>query len=433
MTLYWFLLVVSSLAFGSMPAQAVPLEQSLGASSMLVGGWILLIQVAASFAARLGTSEIDGYTAARMLERQLDLFRWGGLIVSAVCLVGFKVAAAAQTWPVIDSSMCLQAIVLLSPGLLITIAVWVAEQRYGIAMGYTTWQGFRFIRELTNALLSSGGWIMLPVFAILIATDLITVAGYTNEPLAAGVTAIVAILSIPLVVPLVIRHVWDTKPIDEVYRQWIQEVTAIAGMPRLNVRVWNTRMKSSNALVAGFVPGLRNLILTDKLLHSMPRRELMLVILHEIAHIRRMHIWLRLITMIPSWILAGLVSLFLVDFPIATVACNLLAVGLTLISLRLIAHRTEYDADQWACEMALKVPASLVPPATLHESVACYAAALRRVTSNGGSDESTEKAMKKSSWLHPSIEQRCTRLQRVADRKAERSSESQICPELRVV
>jgi Zn-dependent protease with chaperone function len=416
MTLYWFLLVVSSLAYGSIPAQSLPVPQTLGASLMLLGGWILLIQMAVSFTIRASSSQLDPYTAARMLERQLDLFRWSGLVVSAVCLLGFKLAAVIQTWPVVELSMTLQAIVLLAPGLSITAAVWIAEHRYGVAMGYTVWKGIDSIRELLRSLIVSGGWIMLPVFAILLVTDLIRVTGYADDSVATGITAVFSLLCIPLVVPLIIRYVWQTRPIDEGDRQWVQAIAASAGMKTLRVRVWDTQMKSSNALIAGFVPGLRNLVLTDRLLQTMPRSELMLVILHEIAHVRRMHVWLRLLLMLPAWALAGLASVVLVDVPLATVTSNLIAAGLTLLSLRWVAHRTEHDADRWACERALNIPASLSPPATLQESVDRYAEALRRVTNNGVINDANERAMKKSSWLHPSIEQRCIRLQQFADR-----------------
>lgn len=407
MTLYWFLLVVSSLAFGAMPAESVPIVQSLGASAMLVAGWILLIQISASMTARETSRELDAFTAARMLEKQLELFRWGGLLVSATCLLGFKLAAAIQAWPVLESSMTLQAMVLLAPGVTITAAIWIAEHRYGVALGYANWDGLQSIRELMASLMTSGGWIMLPVFAILVATDVVRFTGWFDTQVGAGIMALVSVLSVPLLVPLVVRRVWKTQPIDQTNGQWIQAIVASTGISQMPVRIWDTEMKAYNAVVAGFVPGLRSMVLTDRLLVQMPRAELTLVILHEIAHVKRLHVWWRLLAMLPCWILAALVSLLLTDMPVAGVVSNLVAVAMTLLALRTVAHTTEHDADRWACIAAMKLHSSLAPPESIHEAVDRYTSALTRVTGD-------ERSLSRSSWLHPSVNQRCERLRRFA-------------------
>lgn len=404
MTLYWFLLVVSSLAIASVPAQPVELSRCLGASLMLVSAWVVLTQIVSRVARRAVSAGLQPLAAAQMLERQLDLLRWLGLPIAMVCGVGFGLAAAVQTWPVFEDSMTLQAMILLAPGLLIAASVWFSEHRYGVAMGYVEPSGLRVVRELLSSLVVSGGWILAPVLAMLLATDAVHWMGLFDEQSGAAVMAVLAIVGVPLAVPLIIRRIWTTGPVDPAHREWTQRLLSSVGMKRLPVRVWDTRMRSYNAVVAGFVPGLRSLIVTDRLFAEMPPRDLSLVVLHEVAHVRHGHVWLRMLAMIPSWLLAAAVSSWLAGSPLATVVTNLSAVAMTLLTLRWVAHATERDADRTACRMSMSLPSALDPPRTRQEAADRYCQALRWVTRQ-------ERSAGKASWLHPSVDDRCQRLQ----------------------
>lgn len=415
MTLYWFLLVVSSLAFGSLPAEAVPLTQCLGATAMTVAGWSLLVQVASSVAYQTSGTTGDIKSAA-LFETQLQLFRWLGLVVSAVCLVGFRLASAVATWPIFESSMTLRAIVLLAPALCITVAVWLSEHRYGVAMGYTSWAGLRTVREMLSSLVASGAWILGPVFVVLLITDSLSGLARTNEAFAneTWVTAIAAVLSIaavPVVVPMIVQRLWKTSPVAVQDQAWMDELMDAAGVRRMPVRVWDTAMTTHNALVAGFVPGLRMMVLTDRLLADLRREQVMMVMLHEMAHIKRMHVWQRLLAMIPCWGVAIASSMMFAEVPGVKVISNLIAIALTLVTLRCVAHLNEYEADRWACEKSLKLPSHLNPPNSLSEAAEWFGAVLRFVSGGGPSEE-------KSTWLHPSVGSRCARLRRWASEKA---------------
>jgi len=404
MTLYWFILVVSALAFGSLPAENVPLGCCLGATVMLVSAWIVLAQTASSAARRAVASGFDDLGVARILERQLDALRWMGLAVSAVCLIRFRLASAVKTWPWFESSMTLQTMALLAPGLGITASTWISEHRYGVAMSYVKSSGLRTVNELVSTLIATGGWILIPVFAILLGTDLLRYSEWFDEQAAAAIISAFTIVCIPLLVPVIIGKAWKTRPLTGPEMDWVEGLLDSCGVKRLPVRVWDTGMKSYNAVVAGFLPGLRSMIVTDRLLAEMPRQDLAMVMLHEIAHVRRYHIWLRMLVLLPSWAGAGLVSAAFPSTPIITVASNLVAVVVTLLSLRWIAHATEYDADRWACVRSLDLPAELQPPCRYQGAADRYCQALRWVTRQ---DHSPGKA----SWLHPSVDDRCARLQ----------------------
>ena len=407
MNLYWFLLVVSSLALGSMPAETVAFGPSAGASLMLVAAWCVLIQIASRITRHAVEQGVDSLAAARMLERQLDVFRWLGLGVSVICLIGFRVASAVQTWPVFEASITLQSLVLLAPGIMVTAAVWFSEHRYGVAMGYTEASGFRVLRDFANAMVSTGGWILAPVMLMLMATDLLRWSKIVDEQSSAVVISIAGIVCVPFFVPLIIRRLWKTRPLNDADRGWVDSVLASVGMKHLPVCVWDTEMRSNNALVAGFFPGLRTMIVTDRLMNDMPRRDLAMVLLHEIAHVRHGHVWLRMLAMVPSWVAASLVSSLIASSSLVTVVTNVVAVAMTLVSLRLVAHATEYDADRYACRLALDLPAECDPPKTRQEAAERYSDSLRWVTRQ-------ERSPDRASWLHPSVSDRCERLQRWA-------------------
>ncbi len=178
MTLYWFLLVVSTLALAGFADAEVQPSFAYLASAILVLGWSLLMQLAGTTARMMIRQGHDLTGVVIGFERQLDWLRWGGLLVSGICLIGFRLAIAVKMLPFVSQSMALQAMILLLPSLLITAAAWISEHRLGVTLGLVpASKSLRahvgLVRECLQALLESGGWILVPVLAILTATDLL--------------------------------------------------------------------------------------------------------------------------------------------------------------------------------------------------------------------------------------------------------------------
>ena len=386
-----------------MPAQEVPLSQCAGAAGMLVLAWAVLAQTAAANSLRMFARGMSESQSVYALERQLSILRWTGLIVAAICLGGFRLAGAVKTWPVFADSMTLQLLVLLIPGVTIVGAIWMVECRYGVSMGYVQDRGILAWRDAAASLISSGGWILVPVLGILLATDLLRAFTSLDETTAASIVGGGSLLAVPVLLPFLMRSVWKTRPLDRVDFAWVIELLQATELPGLSTRVWDTGMKSQNAVVVGFLPRMRFLIVTDKLLRDMPRQLLGMVILHEIAHVRRHHVWIRVMLMIPSWLVAaGVCAAFGPSLGV-TMASNVIAIVTTLLTLRWIAHSTEYDADRWACEASTRMPAVLNPPRTNEAAAERFCEALRFVTRHDSRPDRT-------SWLHPSVESRCERL-----------------------
>jgi Zn-dependent protease with chaperone function len=407
------------------PAADVSLRQSVVASAGFILAWGMLAKTVGLIALARVRSGIPPVDAIRNLERQLEILRWLGLVATVLCLFVFNLAGAVQTWPIFSGSMFLQAVVLLSPGMSMIVVTLLAEHQFGVAMEYTSPGVGTAIRQIGGSMMRFVGWMVVPILGMLGVSDLFSLVPEAWVPWASdlpsgSILGVAMILCIPVLVPLIAKRVWKTRPIVEAELGWIGDLVAAAGMPRLDVRYWDTDMKSANAVVVGFFPGLRSLLLTDRLVRDTPPEQLRLIVLHELAHIRRWHIWLRMLSVVPGWLAAGAIMQWMGTEPATILISNTAAIAATLGLLRLSAHATEFDADRVACELSLRLPVGereaegiaaggdveSRSPAQVQARLLCRT--LIEVT--GGMKE-----VKRSSWLHPSVAARCERLLDWAD------------------
>lgn len=444
MSLYLFLIVVTALACGSVEPLDVPAKQSILASLAMVLAFGLIAKSAATLAAARVQRGVAPRLASETLHCQLDLLRWVSLAVSLFCLLGFRLAAASGQWPVIGDSMCLRSLVLLSPAIsMLALTLWV-ERQYGVALQQEAAGVWRGLRQVASTLVSAVGWIVVPILLMLALSDTLGLILQRwlpqAEPLAGGVTALALVLVVvPLLVPWLAKRLWRTRPLDAAEHAWIGRLVARVGPP-IEVRLWDTSMRTSNAVVIGFFPGFRTLLVTDRLLAELPADQLRLIILHELAHVRRGHLWLRIAAVAPAWLAAAMLVQWLGDDPLIGMLAQGTAILLTLVLLRWAAHATEFDADRIACQLAVgsaarndyhvssrpggrssrrsdgarsdgaAVPASAAGEAmneAMQEAVR-LSSALRAVTADSA------QPPRRSSWLHPSVEARCHRLSRWA-------------------
>jgi len=423
MSLFIFLIVVLSLASGSVAPAEVPLQQCVVATAGLMLAWGMLAKTAAAVAFARVQSGTQPLAAIETFERQLDILRWLGLGATLLCLIGFNLAGAVQVWPMFAGSMFLQSLVLLAPGMTMIALTLIAEHQLGVVMGYTEPGVWVTITQIVRSMLRFVGWMVVPILAILLLADLVAqvpvgVMPWSEDVPTAAVLGLAMLVTVPVLVPVIAKRVWKTRPMNDSSERWIVDLVAAAGMPGLDVRLWCTDMKSANAVVVGFFPGLRSLLLTDRLVREVSPEQLRLIILHEVAHLRRGHLWIRMLSVLPGWLVAAaLLRWFGTDSTMMLIS-NAVAIGGTLILLRLSAHLTEFDADRVACEIAMSLPlASIggepVSPADeeralawrsqAHEQARQLGRTLLAIT--GGAADSH-----RSSWLHPSVAARCDRL-----------------------
>jgi len=106
-------------------------------------------------------------------------------------------------------------------------------------------------------------------------------------------------LGVFLLAPLIIRHVWDTAPLPP--GEVRESMAELCRMHRVKVRellLWRTYGVLINAAVMGLVGPLRFILLSDALLDQLRRREVEAVMAHEIAHVRKHHMFWMLLVLI---------------------------------------------------------------------------------------------------------------------------------------
>lgn len=400
MQLYLFLLVVVSLSCGSLPPTDVPLWRATTATAAMVIAWSLLCLVAARLSARqVRADAIDPLLAAMALEKQLAAFRWLGLGVIVLCLSGFGLARGLDALPLFADSMLLQSLVLLAPGLVMMAATWSAEHHYGVMLGYTDAGSLNHLRWLWGAFRANAAWLIVPVLLLLGLSDAISLLPIERD--AAGwLTAMTVIAFVPFVLPWMVRHLFKTTRLSGASEPWVAQLMAAVGLSRTPTARWETGGRTFNAMVVGFVAPLRTLILSDRLLDELPRAQIAMVVLHEAAHLRRRHVPIRMLAVLPAWGAAAIVSRVWEGSDWAMLAGSAVGILLTILMLRIVAYRTEHDADVQACRLAARVASRVeaVPP-TYEQACDALAAALLRITFDQPSSQ-------RGTWLHPGVAER---------------------------
>jgi len=409
LSLYYFLLVILSLSCGSLPSWEIDVPRALAASMGLIAGWSLLSHVGARIVSQHALQgELEPLAAAGWIEKQLSAFRWLGLGVVVMCLAGFGLARMLDTLPYFAESMFLQACVLLLPGILIAAATWSAEHYYGVRMGYTDRSLRNYFQSLWMAFRSALSWLVIPILMLLGVGDLVAQLSLSPE-WTRMLTLGFVVFFVTIGLPWLVRFLFKTSRIDPGYEAWIEQVLSAAGVRGTKPVRWDTNRRAFNAMIAGFVPSVRSLLLSDRLLDELPSDQLAMVVLHEAAHVRRRHIPLRMLSVLPAWGAGAALTRLTDGYDWAMILGSVVGILLMLLMLRVVAYRTEHDADVQACRIAAKISSQVDGvPATESIAAEVLSAALMRVTYD-------QPAGRGPTWLHPGVTQRIDHMRRACN------------------
>lgn len=359
---------------------------------------------------RSGT--IEPIPAARLLELQLSAFRWIGLGVSVLCLLGFGVGRCFEAIPFLADSMFLQALVLLAPGVAITVGTWSAEHLYGVQLKYTDPSVGNYVSSIWRSFRGGMAWLVMPVLLLLLMIDAISVLPL-HQTGKSMVTLVAVGLFIPIALPWLVRRLFQTEPMGEVHSVWVPDLMRRAGAGGTKVVRWNTNGNSFNAMVAGFLPPVKSLFISDRILDELPDEQIAMIVLHEAAHLKRFHVPLRMVAVIPAWLAGLMITRVGGGQSWAMAAGSVVGVLLTLLILRLVAYRTEHDADRVACRTAVELSNEFEQlPKTHQQASEAMGAALLRVTQD-------HPASQKPTWLHPGVQQRIDVIEQVFESRCE--------------
>ncbi|NBP51822.1 MAG: hypothetical protein EBU70_11745, partial [Actinobacteria bacterium] len=101
-----------------------------------------------------------------------------------------------------------------------------------------------------------------------------------------------------------------------------------AGVSLREIWVWPTDGLVANAAVVGFLPGFRVVMLSDCLLESMPRRQILAVMAHELGHVVRRHVAWMIVVLAACYVAAGSVGVVVAEAALDLATLDLAALDL---------------------------------------------------------------------------------------------------------
>ncbi|MEZ6015976.1 MAG: M48 family metallopeptidase [Planctomycetota bacterium] len=296
-------------------------------------------------------------------ERWARPLRASGALAFAGAVLGCGWVASVERW----TGARFDAFAWPEPAILLSLAPFVgfqvlaldAEVRSHTRPGVA--QRSKFAFQVRGFLLVLAPVLVYLGAAWLVAAHPVARAWLENVGLAQSLFAVLALALVALLLPFLLRHVWDTVPVPEgPARRLLELVGARARFRPSEWLVWRTGGSMANAAVVGFVPWGRLVLFTDELLAILGPRELVAVVGHEIGHARRRHVWILM-----SWALAivlgvdlALVHVVPVFDPLdgATLVGAMLGVSAALLGLGALwfgwlSRRLELDADLYCAEL----------------------------------------------------------------------------------
>jgi STE24 endopeptidase len=379
--------------------------------------------------------------------RQLRLVQWVavGIVVAGVLLLGFRDAVQAMVGDV----LILDEIITIAPALVaITAAWWIFHPFEHQAREAT------LLRRLDDGLPihpipTRVGWVSMQVrtqmLIILLPLGLLAVTGElvrlaidaSDADLPEWVPALgsaAMVIPIALAAPGLVVRVLGARPFPEgEIRSTLLRMCVQAKVPVREILLWPTGGSMVNAGVTGFIGPLRWVLLTDGLIDTLRREQVMAVMAHELAHARRHHMpWMAVALIALAMLCAEIADPFIVALRTASLEAGGTAAAIdeqlwwidigatvlvllgTLVGFGWVSRRFERQADAFAA-VRMSVDAEDRPlPQVSAAGVDAMRSALMAVAGVNG------VAMKRFTWRHGSIDARRRHLLTLLDRPIDR-------------
>ena len=419
MSPFYFLLVVGSLTAASgadwMPLAAgdngvaPPLWRAIISAVGIVAGWGLLSHVSARWtAASIRGGDLSVADGVRLMRRQMGGFRWIGLAAVLVAMAISGLPLALEFDPTLAEWATLKTLVAIAPAMMLTVMLFSAEHTFRVELDLESRGWRQRLARVVTAVRGSLAMLVVPVLVIMVVSDAITCTGLADrlrEHLGGGGLWLVGILTGGILIaglPRLLRSILRGRPIGGTQSAWLADITRGGGLGRTPMHRWDTGGQIHNAMVAGLI-GRREIWLTDRLLDELSPPELAMVVLHEVAHVTRRHMAIRMLALVPAWLIPISLQSTLPGGPATQLFTTLAGIALTMLSLRVVSHRGEFDADAVACRTAASLSDVDHVPATVDDAALALASALIRVSGDAAT-------IQQGGWLHPSTAERIHRL-----------------------
>jgi Zn-dependent protease with chaperone function len=147
--------------------------------------------------------------------------------------------------------------------------------------------------------------VIPPIFVMTILQILyIVFAGYDQNGYLPVLVMTGLLVAAFLTMPILLRLFLGLKPLPPgPLRERLENTARRLNFGYSNILVWHTRHLFANAMVTGFVPWIRYIILTDRLIEELTPDEIEAVFGHEVGHIKHHHLLFYLAFFLTSVIL----------------------------------------------------------------------------------------------------------------------------------
>ena len=315
-------------------------------------------------------------------------------------------------WPLVDE------LLILLPLVLSLVLVWLACHRVECLLRRAAGEPLSAAGQYVMLRVRHHlGLILLPALAILGIQETAVYLNWTSGAQDQrawwlwGVLVAAAVFGLPIL----LKWLWRAQQVaDSPLKSRLLASCRALGCGVRDIVVWRTGGTLANAAVAGMLPGMRTIFLSDGLLARLTDDELDLVVRHEAAHLARRHAWQRMMLLaVPLLIYfacqshcpaaLAATSEFLSQVGIAlvwqwTLLMPLAVMAYALIMMGVVARMHEHDADLAACSAGGQVEPQSI--ADLHSAL---------VKLVGDSPEYDRRR-----WLHPSVIERIAFLKRAS-------------------
>ena len=205
-------------------------------------------------------------------------------------------------WPMLDE------LVILAPLIIALVASWAVfyELQRTASVAKPWYDRLRYVALHVRVYVAI---VMIPIAVMILLKDFSHNFESLSGP-SAAIVATVTIIGLLALFPFAMLLVWRHQKMED--SETRTEINEICNKNRMNVfdiRIWNTGNQVVNAVVAGTIPRLRILMLSDGLLRAFPQHEVAAIVRHEAGHVRLGHLQIRILFVMLPIIAIALASL----------------------------------------------------------------------------------------------------------------------------
>ncbi|MEM6506216.1 MAG: M48 family metallopeptidase [Planctomycetota bacterium] len=296
----------------------------LGGQSVLLIVLLPKLMVGVSYwgACRAVRRELGTSTGQRSLNRLEAMTAALPLLLLCLFIIDLAVGSLRTARVPLQNIVLLDEIIVLLPTLLVALWAWSAyypvDRRLREALIMRDADAGRPVYPLlpraAYVLMQARhqfGLLLIPLLAVFAWAETMTLLGPDNGgPLSKQSVMWLSPLGVLIVfvgAPLVIRHIWQTRPLP--VGEIRDRMLALCEQHKVRVRellLWQTSGRMINAAVTGLVSKVRYILLSDGLLDRLGPREVEAVMAHEIAHVKLKHlIWMGLVVIALLGVMEG--------------------------------------------------------------------------------------------------------------------------------